>query len=52
MVPISQIRNPEVREFADEALRFLESHSWCGPVRACETVLQDLNDIKAAVEQG
>ena len=36
MVPISQIRNPKVREFADEALRFLESHSWCGPVKACE----------------
>ena len=36
MVPLSQIHNPEVRELADEALRFLESHSWCGPVKSGE----------------
>lgn len=36
MVPLSTIRNPEVRELANEAVRFLKSHSWCGPVRSCE----------------
>jgi hypothetical protein len=36
MVPLSQILNPEVRELADQALRFLESHPWCGPVRSAE----------------
>jgi len=36
MVPLSQVHDPEVRELADEALRFLESHSWCGRVKSGE----------------
>lgn len=36
MVPLSKISNPEVRGLADEAVRFLETHSWCGRVRSGE----------------
>ena len=30
------IQNPDVQELSDEALRFLESHSWCGQVHSGE----------------
>jgi hypothetical protein len=36
MVPVSQIRNPEVCELYKEAVRFLEAHSWCGSVKSGE----------------
>ena len=36
MVPLSKISNREVRDLADEAVRFLETHSWCGRVRGGE----------------
>jgi hypothetical protein len=36
MVPLSKIRNPEVRGLADEAVRFLKTHAWCGSVRSAE----------------
>ena len=29
MVPLAKISNSEVRDLADEAVRFLEGHSWC-----------------------
>jgi hypothetical protein len=36
MLPIAEIRNGEVRDLADEAVRFLEGHSWCRSVRSGE----------------
>jgi hypothetical protein len=36
MGPLSKIRNPGVRDLADEAVRFLKTHSWCGPVKSGE----------------
>jgi hypothetical protein len=36
MVPLSAIRNPEVRDLADEAVRFLEGHAWCRRVKSGE----------------
>jgi hypothetical protein len=34
MIPAAQIKNPEVRELADEASSFIASQSWCQKVTA------------------
>ena len=34
MIPAHRIRNPEVRELAQEASEFLASHSWCAKIRS------------------
>jgi hypothetical protein len=34
MIPASKIQEPEVRELADEAKAFIESHDWCQKVTA------------------
>src|SRR5262245_24984654 len=34
MIPAAQIKNPEVRELADEASSFVASQSWCRRVTA------------------
>lgn len=34
MVPASKIKNPEVRDLADEARSFIASHRWCKQVAA------------------